>query len=99
MSPLDQAFRLGVGGLADDHLHPQGREVRHTIIRVITAHLREGAALSWEGAHAGGGTVQGGRPQSVWGPDGKRADSQAAPRDGYHRAGLEAVCDRWKVRR
>jgi hypothetical protein len=25
------------------------REVRHTVIRVITAHLREGAAMSWQG--------------------------------------------------
>jgi uncharacterized protein YjbI with pentapeptide repeats len=25
------------------------REVRHTVIRVITAHLREGAAVSWQG--------------------------------------------------
>ncbi len=26
-----------------------GREVRHTVIRVITAHLKEGAAVSWQG--------------------------------------------------
>jgi hypothetical protein len=26
-----------------------GREVRHTVIRVITAHLREAAAVSWQG--------------------------------------------------
>jgi uncharacterized protein YjbI with pentapeptide repeats len=26
-----------------------GREVRHTVIRVITAHLRNGAAVSWQG--------------------------------------------------
>src|SRR5204862_2869778 len=25
------------------------REVRHTVIRVITAHLRQGAAMSWQG--------------------------------------------------
>src|SRR5215813_12837984 len=25
------------------------REVRHTVIRVITAHLKDGAALSWQG--------------------------------------------------
>ena len=25
------------------------REVRHTVIRVITAHLRDGAAVSWQG--------------------------------------------------
>src|SRR6516225_10603647 len=26
-----------------------GREVRHTVIRVITAHLKDGAAVSWQG--------------------------------------------------
>jgi hypothetical protein len=26
-----------------------GREVRHTVIRVITAHLKYGAAVSWQG--------------------------------------------------
>jgi len=25
------------------------REVRHTVIRVITAHLQDGAAISWQG--------------------------------------------------
>jgi hypothetical protein len=35
---------------APDHLALQAnREVRHTVIRVITAHLRKGAAVSWQG--------------------------------------------------
>ena len=37
-------------GEAEDRLpFLAGREVRHTVIRVITAHLREGAAVSWQG--------------------------------------------------
>jgi uncharacterized protein YjbI with pentapeptide repeats len=34
---------------ADQAVYRADREVRHTVIRVITAHLREGAAVPWQG--------------------------------------------------
>ncbi|MGW0485772.1 pentapeptide repeat-containing protein [Nonomuraea sp. NPDC003214] len=40
----------GESGDADERLLFAGlREVRHTIIRIITSHLRDGAASSWQG--------------------------------------------------
>ncbi|MBN6051045.1 pentapeptide repeat-containing protein, partial [Nonomuraea sp. RK-328] len=40
----------GEDGDPAEHLHFAGlREVRHTIIRLITAHIRENASVSWQG--------------------------------------------------
>jgi uncharacterized protein YjbI with pentapeptide repeats len=42
----------GEGGSVVEQLAFQAnREVRHTVIRVITAHLQEGASVSWEELH------------------------------------------------
>ena len=39
----------GEAALADRAAYRANREVRHTIIRLIGAHLREGALASWQG--------------------------------------------------
>lgn len=46
---MPYARNPGSSVLAEQLAFESDREVRHTVIRVITSHLRDGAAASWQG--------------------------------------------------